>query len=92
MGDGGSTVAGQAHLADGSPVVEARVFIASGPVPTSDIAMLTNEDGRFMLHVPVPGSYEIACHADGFTPALVQFEVPGDKDVVEIDFEMAPSR
>lgn len=92
MGDGGSTVEGRAHLADGSPVVEARVFIASGPVPTSDVAMLTDEDGRFMLRAPVPGSYEIACHADGLAPALVRFEAPGDKDVVEIDFEMAPSR
>lgn len=87
-----STVEGRVHLADCSPVVEARVFIASGPVPTTDIATLTDGDGRFALRAPAPGSYEVACHADGFAPARVRFEVTDDEELEQIDVEMTPSQ
>ena len=49
------------HLADDSPVIEARVFFGTTPVPMPDIATLTDEDGRFSLYTPAPGKYQIVC-------------------------------
>jgi hypothetical protein len=71
-------------------VSEARVFIASGPVPTPDIALLTDEEGRFTLHAPAPGSYLIACHAEGLTSAQMEVAVPAGVDRLEIEIEMTP--
>jgi hypothetical protein len=85
---GGSRIEGRAHLADNSPVVEARVFFATAPVPLPDIATLTDEDGRFSLHAPAPGTYELVCHADGFDPATVTIDVPADAVAIELDIEL----
>ena len=49
MNDGGTRIDGRSHLADDSPVIEARVFFGAAPVPMPDIATLTDEDGRFSL-------------------------------------------
>ena len=55
MNDGGTRIDGRSHLADDSPVIEARVFFGTTPVPMPDIAALTDEDGRFSLCTPAPG-------------------------------------
>jgi hypothetical protein len=64
VNDGGTRIDGRSHLADDSPVIEARVFFGTTPVPMPDIATLTDEDGRFSLyttHIDVDGtSNEIA--------------------------------
>lgn len=90
MGEGGSLIEGKVHQADGRPVVEARVFIAFGPVPIPDIAQLTDDDGRFTLAAPTPGSYQIGCHADGLEPTQVTAEVHQDADRVQVDIQMTP--
>ena len=41
MNDGGTRIDGRSHLADDSPVIEARVFFGTAPVPMPDIATLT---------------------------------------------------
>ncbi|MDF2731368.1 MAG: hypothetical protein K0T01_3159, partial [Acidimicrobiia bacterium] len=50
MNDGGTRIDARSHLADDSPVIEARVFFGTSPVPMPDIATLTDEDGRFSLY------------------------------------------
>jgi hypothetical protein len=48
----------------GQPVADARVALAAAPVEVPDIAVLTGEDGRFSIGVPVPGAYRVTAHAD----------------------------
>ncbi|HWL50164.1 MAG TPA: carboxypeptidase-like regulatory domain-containing protein [Acidimicrobiia bacterium] len=86
---GGARIEGRAHLADDSSVIEARVFFVTAPIPLPDIAVLTDDDGRFSLHAPTPGTYELACHADGLDPAIVPIEVDGDSESIEVDIELA---
>ncbi len=50
----------------GAPVSMASVSIASGPVPTADIAALTGPDGRFSIDVSSSGRFEIVVCAPGF--------------------------
>jgi hypothetical protein len=85
---GGSRIEGRAHLADDSPVSEARVFFAAAPVPLPDIATLTDDDGRFSLFAPAPGRYELVCHADGLKPASLPIDVGADSANVELDIEL----
>jgi hypothetical protein len=85
-GEGGR-IEGRAHRVDDSPVSEARVFFVTSPEPLPDIAALTDDEGRFALHVPAPGTYEIACHADGFEPMSQSVDVR-EGERVEVDFEL----
>ena len=85
---GGARIEGRAHLADDSPVIEARVFFVTAQVPLPDIAALTDDDGRFSLHAPTPGAYELACHADGLETSVVPIEVVEDSESVEVDIEL----
>jgi Carboxypeptidase regulatory-like domain len=62
-------------------VPEARVFIAGGPVPVPDIAALTDADGRFTLSLPMQGSYEVACVAEGYAPSSTTIEVADNRDL-----------
>ena len=88
MNGRGARIDGRSHLADDSPVIEARVFFGTGPVPLPDIATLTDDDGRFSLYAPAPGRYEVVCHADGLEPATVPIDVDGMSDSIEVDIEM----
>lgn len=92
MADRGGVIRGRVHLADGMPVVEARVFLTSAPVDTPDVALLTDEEGRFSLAVPSPGRYVVACHADDLRPAQVEVDVSGVDSRSEVDIEMGPTR
>jgi len=86
---GGTPIDGRAHLADDSPVMEARVFFGTAPVPLPDIAALSDDDGRFSLFAPAPGRYEIVCHADGYDPVTVPVDVDGVSESVAVDIELA---
>ena len=88
MNDGGTRIDGRSHLADDSPVIEARVFFGTAPVPMPDIATLTDEDGRFSLYAPAPGNYEIVCHADGLDPATTVINLDGTFSEIAVDIEM----
>ena len=48
----------------GHPVAGARVMVTEGPAPMPDIAMLTGEDGRFAMAVPVPGRWRLLAATD----------------------------
>ena len=89
MNGAGTRIDGRAHLGDNSPVMEARVFFGTAPVPLPDIAALTDDDGRFSLYAPAPGRYEIVCHADGYDPVIVPIDVDGVSESVAVDFELA---
>jgi hypothetical protein len=69
---------------DGSPVRQARVAIAGGPVPVPDVAILTDDGGEFALTAPAPGTYRVRADADGFAPGTESVDVGGDEARVEI--------
>jgi Carboxypeptidase regulatory-like domain len=85
---GGARIEGRAHLADDSPVIEARVFFGAAPVPLPDIAALTDDDGRFSLYAPAPGTYQLVCHADGLDPATVAIDVLPGSESIAVDVEL----
>ena len=89
MNDGGTRIDARSHLADDSPVIEARVFFGTSPVPMPDIATLTDEDGRFSLYAPALGNHEIVCHADGLDPATTHIDVDGTSNQIALDIEMS---
>jgi Carboxypeptidase regulatory-like domain len=88
VSSGGARIEGRAHLADDSPVTEARVFFGAAPVPMPDIAALTDDDGRFSLYAPAPGAYELVCHADGLDPATVPIDVLPGSESIAVDVEL----
>ena len=88
MTTGGSVINGTVRAPGAGPVAEARVLFTAAPVPVPDIAQLTDDDGRFTLYAPVPGRYEVACHADGFQSAMVSVEVVEGGEAVWIDVEL----
>lgn len=75
-------VAGVVRGPADEPVPQARVYIASGPVPVRDIAALTDADGRFTMSLPATGTYDLACTAEGYTPASTTVEVAGEQTVL----------
>jgi Carboxypeptidase regulatory-like domain len=83
---GGAVIRGRVHRADGSAVPEARVFFVSAPVAVPDVALLTDDGGRFALYAPAPGRYEVGCHAEGLEPASVAIDV-GESEM-EVDVEL----
>ena len=66
----------------GRPVVDARVALVAAPVEVPDIALLTGEDGRFTMAVPVAGTYRVAAFADeGRAEETVQVDEGGTTHV-----------
>jgi carboxypeptidase family protein len=49
---------------DGTPVPLASVVIVAGSVPMPELALLTDEDGRFRLRLP-RGRFTLRAHAPG---------------------------
>lgn len=72
--------------AGGRAVADARVYIVEGPGSFSDIAALTEPNGRFSLTAPQEGSYKVTCAAEGFAPVSISVEVPARSALV-IDLE-----
>lgn len=68
----------------GRPVAQARAFFAGGPVAVPDVAALTDDRGQFVLSAPTPGTWELRCDADGFSPAVERVEVDRDEARVEV--------
>jgi hypothetical protein len=71
MARGSAIISGTVSDAAGNPIAGARVLLVGGPVALPDIAALTNEEGEFMISVPVAGAYRIQCVADEYRPAEV---------------------
>ena len=67
--------------ADGGPVPDATVAIVAGSVPTPEIALLADDEGRFSLRLP-PGVFTLRAHGP---PGAGEAEVkspPAAGDVV----------
>jgi hypothetical protein len=67
---------------NGEPIAEASVYFVEGPVPLPDVAQLTDDEGRFQLAVPAPGTYRLGARAPGFEAAEVMVEIGGEAEVV----------
>jgi Carboxypeptidase regulatory-like domain len=65
------TIAGLVLNAQGQPVAGARVFIVSAPGAVPDMALLSDEQGRFTLPAPLAGHYEIGASSDAGGSARV---------------------
>lgn len=79
------SIAGRVVDAAGLPVYGVAITISSSTHPTSDLATLTNADGRFRLSGLEPGSYGLSAHRRGQPVGGAQAEVqPGRQAEVEI--------
>lgn len=65
----------------GARIAEASVYFLAGPVPLPDIAQLTDDEGRFQLTAPAPGTYRIGVRAPDLEPAEVTVEARGEPEV-----------
>ena len=83
-------ISGVVRAADGAPIAQARVYYASAPTTTPDIAALTDDNGEFALSAPVPGEYVIEVAAEGFSPGGVVVDVTERADV-EAEIRLSPS-
>lgn len=71
---------------NGNPVSQARVSFVAGPVPLPDIAALTNDDGKFVLSMPVAGEYVIEVISDEFIKKSVKIKAEsGSKKNIEVN-------
>ena len=57
---------------NGNPISEARVSFVEGPVPLTDIAALTDNNGNFVLSAPAAGDYTIEVVLEGFVSKRVR--------------------
>jgi hypothetical protein len=85
-----SIIRGTVRDAEGAPIAGARVFYKDAPIPVPDVAILTDERGRFALGAPAEGDYELRCVADGFAPAIVATSV-GQPSEVEVEVRLHPT-
>lgn len=76
-----SVIRGTVRDSGGNAIAGARVFFESAPVAVPDVAILTDESGRFALTAPAPGGYELRCVADGYAAALVTAAVGRSAEV-----------
>jgi hypothetical protein len=76
-----TVVAGVVRDPAGDPVPQARVYIASGPVPVPDIAALTDAAGQFAMALPAAGTYEVACTAEGYAPSSTTVTAAGEQEL-----------
>jgi len=67
---------------NGAKIAEASVYFVEGPVALPDIAQLTDDEGRFRLAAPAPGTYRIGVRAPGFEAAEVTVEVQNEPEVM----------
>jgi Carboxypeptidase regulatory-like domain len=85
-----SVIRGTVLDPEGAPIAGARVFYKSSPIAVPDVAILTDERGRFAMGAPAAGDYELRCVADGFAQEVVATSVglPGE---VELEVRLSPA-
>lgn len=74
-------VSGTVLDAVGHPVAGATVLFADSPVAVPDIAVLTDDEGRFSLAAPAPGHYELLVNAAGHGEKRIDAEAGAGKRV-----------
>jgi len=72
-------IQGEVVDASGRPVPNARVMVLTGPGSFPDIALLTDDEGRFTLGLPGRGGYELGVQADGYEPSRVAVQVHSER-------------
>ena len=77
-------ISGRVRDPGGDPVKEARVYFTEGPVSFPDIAALTDDEGRFSLTAPAPGTYILECRAEGFAPKETAVTVPPSGQILDV--------
>jgi hypothetical protein len=65
--------------ADGSPVAGARVMITASSIPVPEIALLTNDDGRFSIRLP-SGQYTFQAYGSGGAMGQTDLQATPDLD------------
>jgi len=73
--------------AAGEPVPGATIAIVESSVPMPEIALLADENGRFVLRLP-PGRFVLRAHGPGGTIGETAFE--SQAGVEEILIEISP--
>lgn len=71
-------VSGKVVDDEGRPVAGARVFFSSSPGATPDVALVTGDDGTFVMAAPTNGRYEITTFADEHGSATAPVDVQDD--------------
>jgi hypothetical protein len=74
-------ISGAVFAPDGTPVPLARVYFVRGPAPMSDIAALTDADGKFKLSVSAAGAYVLECTSEEYAPKQIRLEVTGQSEI-----------
>jgi hypothetical protein len=80
-----SLVRGRVVDEDGAPVAGASIYIVAAPVSVPDVALLTDDDGRFEIAVPSPGQYRFGIRAPDGPAFEHDVAVPTDRELLEIN-------
>ena len=72
--------------AGGTPVPEALIVIVASTVPMPEIALLSDDEGRFVLRLP-PGHFTLRAHGSG---AVGDAEAEGAPNTDEIVIRIGP--
>jgi hypothetical protein len=67
--------------AAGAPVPHAHIVIVSGSVPMPEIALLSDDAGRFSLRLP-PGVFTLRAHGPAGTGEVEVAGGPADDEIV----------
>ncbi|UNO42467.1 carboxypeptidase-like regulatory domain-containing protein [Streptomyces sp. MST-110588] len=59
-----AVISGVVVGAAGEAVPNARVYVVQGPGPFTDVAALTDDEGRFALSAGTDGTYTVECRAE----------------------------
>jgi hypothetical protein len=67
------------------PTPGASVYVVSAPRSLPDVALLTDEAGRFVLTAPFPGDYVIGARLNSSADAK-QLRVNVEQETIDIEF------
>ncbi|MCY7362193.1 MAG: carboxypeptidase-like regulatory domain-containing protein [Ignavibacteria bacterium] len=68
-------ISGKIQDIKGKGIGNASIYFIDSPVSMPEIALLTDEVGKFTLSVPVKGNYKIGISADGFISNEIEFNL-----------------
>ncbi len=77
-------ISGRVRDPSGHPIGEARVYFTEGPAAFPDIAAVTDDEGRFSVTAPAPGTYILECRAEGFAPKETAVTVPPSGQMLDV--------
>jgi hypothetical protein len=81
-----SSVRGEVVDGDGRPVPAVAVVVIEGTVPVPEIALLTDDAGRFSLRLP-SGRFTIEAHGPSEMKGRTTVEISGTEKEVRIKLQ-----